>query len=358
LIEGQAEWVGDALRPTAAAASPWNGYIAKPGKALFERSYDALGFYAHIAQSGTNTWDVLISMLQAADDNPARYEASGATSDQFLDTWASGFFREPSVGAAWEFDGPGLPATRGPARPVLSASNGKATPFSAPAYANAVFDLSSSADILSFTVTGHARLADPGDRQDYVLAGGSFCTRDGGCICPPGTDFVGVPPNRLSAETMLAVTGGPTGTHGVATGHSMEEFCKPTAACSVDVPPGAYDGTLTYSTITPYITHQGDGPIQFTVDAAGAVKGSWDLAYVSKSSTGQMGIGEVKEGVVAGSPRELLLSGTNTVATEHGTGTALPWPNTPLAVQPVCDGQVLAEYTAGALTVSVQASAK
>ena len=68
LIEGQAEWVGDALRPTAAAWS-WADYITNPGKPLFSRSYDALGFYAHLMRSQINTWDVLIPMLQASDNN-------------------------------------------------------------------------------------------------------------------------------------------------------------------------------------------------------------------------------------------------------------------------------------------------
>ncbi len=105
--------------------------------------------------------------------------------------------------------------------------------FKAAAYANAVYDLASSADIVTFTVAGHVRLGDPGNGQEYVLAGSSFCTMAGGCICPPGTQFVGAPPNRLSTVTLLAVTGGQTGATGSATGHSLEEFCKPDPAGDV-----------------------------------------------------------------------------------------------------------------------------
>lgn len=224
LIEGQAEWVGDALRPTTQAPS-WDDYIPSPGKTLFSRSYDALGFYAHLTQSGIETWDVLVNMLQADDNDVARFEASGATSDGFLDTWASSFFRQPAVGPAWELEGPGLPSRAGPGRLVLAAANGETTPFSAPAYTNSIFSLSSNADIVSFAIHGHVRLGDPGHGQEYVLAGTSFCTKDGGCICPPGTAFDGAPPNPLSAETLLAVTGGMKGARGTVTGHSLDEFC-------------------------------------------------------------------------------------------------------------------------------------
>jgi hypothetical protein len=224
LVEGQAEWVGHALRPDA-AGDWWREYIRKPGRTLFARSYDALGFYAHITQAQINTWDVLIPMLQADDDNVARYEASGATSQQFLDTWASGYFREPAVGPAWEFEGPGLPAEPAPIRLVLTVANGTTKPFSALAYANSIFSLSSSADIVTFDVEGHARLGDPGFRQEYVLTGGSYCTKAGGCTCPPGTEFAGAPPNRLSAETLLAVTGGQSGTQGTVIGHRLAEYC-------------------------------------------------------------------------------------------------------------------------------------
>jgi hypothetical protein len=224
VMEGQAEWVGSALRPSSKEPN-WPKYINGPGTVLFKRAYDAVGFYDHLTQSKIDTWSVLIPMLEA-DDNLARFKVSGADGDPFLDSWASGYFRDPGIGAAWEFEGPGLEAGTGPTPKSLSATNGNATPFSAPAFTNAVFNLSSSADILVFDVTGHARLGDPGTRQDYVLGGGSFCTKSGGCICPPGTSFAGAPPTALSPATRLAITGGPDGTNGTVTGHPLTDFCR------------------------------------------------------------------------------------------------------------------------------------
>jgi hypothetical protein len=224
LIEGQAEWVGDALRP-GVTDQWWQAYIKKPERALFRRSYDAIGFYAHLMQAQINTWDVLVLMVQADDDNASRYKASGATSDQFLDTWASGYFREVAIGPAWEFEGPGLPDSGEAVPLLLSVANGTAPLFASPSYANAIYVLVSSADIVEFSVDGHARLGDPGTGQEYVLQGSAFCTKVGGCTCPPGTEFAGAPPNRLSAQSHLAITGGSSGTHGIVTGHALEEYC-------------------------------------------------------------------------------------------------------------------------------------
>ena len=224
LIEGQAEWIGAALRPTAKARG-WQSYLLEPERRLFTRSYDAIGFYADLMQAQIDTWDVLIPMLQAIDTNVARFEAARASSDQFLDTWASGYFRDTTLGPAWEFEGPGLPVGQAPVHLVLTIANGQAEPFSVPAYANSIFDVTSTADILVFVAEGHARLGDARNRQDYVLTEHAFCTKTGSCTCPPGTAFSAAPPTRLSTDTNLALTGGPSGTIGTVRGYALTEFC-------------------------------------------------------------------------------------------------------------------------------------
>ncbi len=225
LIEGQAAWAGLALRPVPGGWGFWAQYILSPEKPLFTRSYDAFGFYAHLSQAQVNPWDVLITMLQVEDSNPARFEVAGANADQFLDTLASTYFRQAALGPAWELAGPGLLDAPTPIRKVLTASNGNTTPFSAPAYTNRLFSLSSSADVLRFAVAGHVRLGDPGNNQDYIPSSGLFCTKDGGCACPPGLTFGGAPPTPLSAESLLAVTGGVDGTNGTVAGLSLEDAC-------------------------------------------------------------------------------------------------------------------------------------
>jgi hypothetical protein len=115
------------------------------------------------------------------------------------------------------------------------------------------------------------------------------------------------------------------------------------SACSAGIPPGEYDGTLAYASTGPNLTHDGSGKLRFKVDAKGAVTGSWDLAYVAEVH-GEEGTGAVTDGAVRGKPGQLQLSGTNVVATSHGTGTSVPWPETPLAVRPLCEGHVVAKW--------------
>lgn len=123
-------------------------------------------------------------------------------------------------------EGPGLPDMPGPAASVLAVAQGTAESFGAPAFVNSLYRLATGADILAFTVAGHMRLGVPGFMQDLVLAGSAFCTLPGGCACPPASEFAGTPPNRLSAETLLAVTGRQAGTYGTVTGYVLRDFCR------------------------------------------------------------------------------------------------------------------------------------
>jgi hypothetical protein len=63
LIEGEAEWVGATLVPTELPV--WNAYLTGLNTSLFARTYDAIGFYAHMTNSGENTWGLLDKMLKA-----------------------------------------------------------------------------------------------------------------------------------------------------------------------------------------------------------------------------------------------------------------------------------------------------
>jgi hypothetical protein len=229
IIEGEAEWVGYALRPQAPADGWWEGYIDHPEYRLFARTYSAIGFYSHLTDSGIDTWQKLIPILQAGSNDEA-FAVSGATSDRFVDIWASSYFGAKSLGAAWIMTGPGLPERSSPGRTRLEVSDGQASPFAAPAYTNGVFQLISQADVVTFAVTGHARLGDDLFDAEYLLnAGGSFRTKNGGCACPAGSTSAGPPLTSLDTTPMLAVSGGPDGTRGTATGQSLDQYCKPEA---------------------------------------------------------------------------------------------------------------------------------
>ncbi|WP_328992856.1 hypothetical protein OG394_01215 [Kribbella sp. NBC_01245] len=225
LIEGQAEWVGYELHPDAPSDGFWDQYVQHPELKLFRHSYPAIGFYARLGHTGKDAWQVLIPMLRETS-NEAAFQVSGAGSDAFLYNWASSYFRAKTLGDAWDMTGPGLAPGPGAKDPGLVVGKGGTTPFAAAAYTNAIFQLASEAEVTTFAVKGHVRLGDVPSRRDYLVNdGSSFCTKPGGCTCPAGSNYQGPPLTQVDTTTLFAVTGGPSGTKGTATGRSIEEFC-------------------------------------------------------------------------------------------------------------------------------------
>ncbi|MEU0093039.1 hypothetical protein [Kribbella sp. NPDC006257] len=226
LIEGQAQWVGYTLHPDAEEDGWWAGYVEHPEYRLFQRTYSAIGFYSQLTHTGKDAWHALIPMLQAKD-NVAAFQASGAGGDDFLDKWGSSYFRTKALGDAWVMSGPGLADGPGAKDTLLVVGRGGSTAFSVPEYTNAIHKLASEADVLVFGLTGHARLGDVPSKRDYLVNdGNAFCTKAGGCTCPAGSRYGGPPLTEVESTTFFALTGGPGGTKGTATGKSLDEFCS------------------------------------------------------------------------------------------------------------------------------------
>src|SRR5207247_4061294 len=107
VIEGAAEWGSDSIAGSD-EGNPyhWTEYLLEPGRPLFSRSYDALGYYAHLAESGHDPWGVIDSMLVAVvgGGNEAAFTASlsGGNPASTLDSWASGYARARHGGSAWD----------------------------------------------------------------------------------------------------------------------------------------------------------------------------------------------------------------------------------------------------------------
>ena len=87
IMEGQAEWAGeDVAGPGPDGADWWGAYLGSPQIPLFQRTYDAVGFYEHLAETGTSPWSVFDAMLAATTDSTAAFNATGAQDANFLDT--------------------------------------------------------------------------------------------------------------------------------------------------------------------------------------------------------------------------------------------------------------------------------
>ena len=225
VVEGEAEWVGASLYPGAAVwGGAWRRYLRHPDVPLFRWAYSAVGFYAQMDQAHLKPWERLIDIFRATG-NEAAAIAAGTDNNTLLDQWASGFLRMPERGPAWDIVGPGETDDR--YTPVTtSVGAGGTAAVTAPPWENAVHAVTTRADVLAVTSSGHARVSD-GAGRDYLINDASrYCVKNGGCECPAGSTYSGPPLTPLAAEFSLAVTGGASGATATAVGSSLESFCS------------------------------------------------------------------------------------------------------------------------------------
>ncbi len=223
VIEGGAEWAAAIVTtPDDTTPGRWTLYFSTPTVPLQLRKYDAIAFWSHLAESGTDPWSVFRAVW-ATSGTPAAFAASGANTPAFLDAWASGATRDPARGAGWDTDGPGITGDSVSVSGLTVPDNG-AVPATVAPYAITDFVIVSSADVFVFTsVTGHARLSDAKiDTTD--LAGARFCNRSGGCGCPNVPDDI--PPPPIATGPVLALSGGPEGSSVAITGMPLQKHCE------------------------------------------------------------------------------------------------------------------------------------
>ncbi len=251
LIEGEAEWVGATLAPTE--LEEWNPYLTGIATSLFARSYDAIGFYAHMTNSGENTWHLLDPMLKAGS-SAAAYNV--AADKEVRLTWASSLARDPGLGKGWQTTGPGITsATYHP--PTYEVAQGSKFTAAVPPYANAVIRFGvSSADVVDLTVSSpYSRLHTAGGTEYDDLAKGpaAFCIRD--CdMCP---QVQALPKLESGGTNWLAVGGDSSGAAWTVAG--AKAVCQP---CLV----GNWTATSVSLTTSPGGTHSGGAGT--TVDIA------------------------------------------------------------------------------------------
>jgi hypothetical protein len=121
LIEGSAEWVGEALvGGSSSGAESWQEYLTIRSS-LYDREYDAIGVYAHLSNMGVNVWRKLDDMLLNPNPMAGLEEAVISAGEvRFMQTWPMGLAREPGWGSDWDATGPGITSHR--LRPLLVGS--------------------------------------------------------------------------------------------------------------------------------------------------------------------------------------------------------------------------------------------
>ncbi|MGO8951584.1 MAG: hypothetical protein ACLQUY_28810 [Ktedonobacterales bacterium] len=239
LIEGSAEWAGELVSGATADTTSdwgfWTRWLANPGTPLFSRSYDAIGFYALLDQAGISPWSVLPAMLTSQNNGLNNFTAYALATkpapQEVLDEWASSYERTPPLGLDWDLKGPGIiPPSRygGPKIQAVALANGGQAMVKTPAYTALDDGLTSTADVVLVNISGTSRLHDSGSFERVTSANGSYCTKQGGCVCPQGSPNQGPPLPQLSGLLHLAVTGGQHGAAGTVYGLTLSQFCGKT----------------------------------------------------------------------------------------------------------------------------------
>jgi hypothetical protein len=225
------------LAPPAATQAEAE-YLATPARSLFQRSGDAIGFFNLIAQTSTGfQWDRMPKMIKSAltANVPAYANAVGSSSEEeeILWSWAANYAQDSSRAGDWEVtNGYCKPEESVPvARHALSLANGSEATLSVDPWTAALAVPYSTADVVQIDPTkGHFRLSSGAlDRERSGQT--AFCTRSpGNCTCPGSSQMF----QRINGtgETLIAITGGPTGAEATVSGKSLEDYCNKTSAGS------------------------------------------------------------------------------------------------------------------------------
>lgn len=233
--EGAPTWVQSALGPgDASLTSSWNRYLTHPQQPLAQRTYDGVGFFTHLAETGTDPWGVLDDMARAMakDGSTATGWRIANPPSEFLDTWGSGFAQGRYPAEAWTSSGPHLSEYQPANYSEKDLPNDGSIPFSTNPAAAGLLNLNVTAEIVQVQpgADAHGQFSI-GDGSSVTLdtaAGQTYCTlATADCKCPPDSDRADTQFTHLTPGThWLGLTGGlPTASVQVK-GESFEDFCK------------------------------------------------------------------------------------------------------------------------------------
>lgn len=259
LIEGSATWVGGSIAEDwtgpgysdFALTGWWKNYLNSPGRPLYKRSYDALGFFAHLSHNVYNPWNNFDAMFQASKEiagNEAIFvQAVSPNANAFFDEWPSGFLRFPAWGPKWNLVGPGIGNTVGKGIPYVKLNPGTSATVTAPNRANAVraLDLAAPLTVLKLKPGGsaHGVLRDA-NGVEYPLQDTNLCTEFDGC-CPPDKKPKDPTVTVARDVAILALNGGAVPATATLKGQTAKSAdCEPLppTALSIVSPSGEFPG--------------------------------------------------------------------------------------------------------------------
>jgi len=239
LGEGSASYAGCLFSQDGAAPyrRAYGAYLEQPLTPLGRRTYDAIGFFAHLEQNGGGALGTVRRALTSpsmATAYPAKVNESGT---DIFGSWASSLYRSPGRGQAWDVSGPCAPPRSRAAEPtpIVLAGSGPVT-LTAPAYAAHPYELfagQTTGALKVHVASGHVRVGATG--VDAVSTGDSvYCLGAGSSAANPAIAVSGG--ERGAKVTITRTTAaGVCGPGGSAT--CQTQLCLPFSGNS-STPPG------------------------------------------------------------------------------------------------------------------------
>jgi hypothetical protein len=269
-VEGVPMWTMTVLGGGSSVESTyWLTYLNTPGRSLFARSYDALGFFTHLAETGTSVWPEIVPIGRAiiTGGNAAGWRAA-SPGETFLDSWGSGYTQGRYPGQAWQTSGPNLPHYQGPI-PEAPVKDGQTVQLTSAAASTGIEQVDLDAQVIQVSGAGSGRLSlDGGTDTTLAQAAGTTYTTGSTHSCPAGTADAGASLTPITSGLhYVSVTGGLSPGQVSVRGLSLASFCAhaTAAACLV----GTWTSTR-FQAANATVTEAGGAGVVMRISADGA----------------------------------------------------------------------------------------
>jgi hypothetical protein len=212
LGEGSAAYAGCLFAQDGAAAyrKAYATYVDEPATPLDRRTYDAIGFFAHLSTTGSGALASFADAMRAPSLAQAYPDVAREGAAGLFDTWASSLYRAPQRGAAWDVSGPCAPPRASAADPTpIVLGNRSTVTITAAAYAAHPFELfadhSAASAVRVHRISGHLRVAS-GGLDDQPQSDVTYCLSRGGRDDNPAIALSGA--TGGAKATITAIDGG------------------------------------------------------------------------------------------------------------------------------------------------------
>ena len=261
ITEGMADWAALTVDPVGYDVGGGNltTYINNPQTPLFDRSYDAAGFWGHVEDVTHDLWTRIQAILNASSDQGA-YNAAGGDSQAVLSAWGSSVFHTSAQG--WSMTSPIKPPVSPAGHIVLLTGGGmvNAAPYTTSQYK---LEAVANAPLVHVSINGYARLSTTLNIANPTkLENAWFCIGSSKCTCPPGSSGEPPPSTPLPNSSYLGLTGAPSEpANGAITSYPLSVFCKAPTPTPTTTTPTTIRPLCASLSLTQIANLLGTGPL-------------------------------------------------------------------------------------------------